>query len=127
MTQVVAALIRDGDKFMIFQRPESKTRAFQWEFVGGKVEDGETLEEGLIRECMEEIGVKITVGDIFMEVDHTYPDIDIHLTLFNAEIAEGDIKMIEHNDIRSITPDEIDNYVFCPADDEILKKIKKEF
>lgn len=127
ITQVVAALIRDGDKFMIFQRPESKTRAFQWEFVGGKVEDGETLEEGLIRECMEEIGVKITVGDIFMEVDHTYPDIDIHLTLFNAEIAEGDIKMIEHNDIRSITPDEIDNYVFCPADDEILKKIKKEF
>ncbi len=127
ITQVVAALIRDGDKFMIFQRPESKTRAFQWEFVGGKVEDGETLEEGLIRECMEEIGVKITVGDIFMEVDHTYPDIDIHLTLFNAEIAEGDVKMIEHNDIRSITPDEIDNYVFCPADDEILKKIKKEF
>ncbi len=127
ITQVVAALIRDGDKFMIFQRPESKTRAFQWEFVGGKVEDGETLKEGLIRECMEEIGVKITVGDIFMEVDHTYPDIDIHLTLFNAEIAEGDVKMIEHNDIRSITPDEIDNYVFCPADDEILKKIKKEF
>ncbi len=127
ITQVVAALIRDGDKFMIFQRPESKTRAFQWEFVGGKVEDGETLEEGLIRECMEEIGVKITVGDIFMEVDHTYPDIDIHLTLFNAEIAEGDVKMIEHNDIRSITPDEIDNYIFCPADDEILKKIKKEF
>lgn len=127
ITQVVAALIRDGDKFMIFQRPESKTRAFQWEFVGGKVEDGETLEEGLIRECIEEIGVKIKVGDIFMEVDHTYPDIDIHLTLFNAEIAEGDVKMIEHNDIRCITPDEIDNYEFCPADDEILKKIKKEF
>ena len=127
ITQVVAALIRDGDRFMIFQRPASKTRAYQWEFVGGKVEDGETLEEGLIRECVEEIGVKIKVGDIFMEVDHTYPDIDIHLTLFNAEIAEGEVEMIEHNDIRSITPDEIDNYEFCPADDEILKKIKIEF
>ena len=126
ITQVVAALIRDGDRFMIFQRPASKTRAYQWEFVGGKVEDGETLEEGLIRECVEEIGVKIKVGDIFMEVDHTYPDIDIHLTLFNAEIAEGEVEMIEHNDIRSITPDEIDNYEFCPADDEILKKIKIE-
>ena len=127
ITQVVAALIRDGDKFMIFQRPSNKTRAFQWEFVGGKVEDGETLEEGLIRECMEEIGVEIKVGDIFMEVDHTYPDINIHLTLFNAEIAEGKVTMIEHNDIRCITPDEINNYEFCPADDEILKKIKNEF
>ena len=127
ITQVVAALIREGDKFMIFQRPASKTRAFQWEFVGGKVEEGETLEDGLIRECMEEIGVKIKVRDVFMEVDHTYPDIDIHLTLFNAEIVEGEVQMIEHNDIRCITPDEIDNYEFCPADDEILKKIKKEF
>ena len=127
ITQVVAALIRESNKFMIFQRPASKTRAFQWEFVGGKVEEGETLEDGLIRECMEEIGVKIKVGDIFMEVDHTYPDIDIHLTLFNAEIVDGEVQMIEHNDIRCITPDEIDNYEFCPADDEILKKIKNEF
>lgn len=127
ITQVVAALIRKDNKFMIFQRPSNKTRAFQWEFVGGKVEEGETLEEGLIRECMEEIGVKVRVGDVFMEVDHTYSDIDIHLTLFNAEIAEGDVKMIEHNDIRCITPEEIDNYKFCPADDEILKKIRKEF
>ena len=127
ITQVVAALIRDGDKFMIFQRPATKTRAYQWEFVGGKVEEGETLEEGLVRECIEEIGVKIKVGDVFMEVDHTYPDIDIHLTLFNAEIEEGEVEIIEHNDIRCITPDEIDNYKFCPADDEIIKKIKKEF
>ena len=127
ITQVVAALIRNGDKFMIFQRPATKTRAYQWEFVGGKVEEGETLEEGLVRECMEEIGVKVRVGDIFMEVDHTYPDIDIHLTLFNAEIESGEVQMIEHNDIRCITPDEIDDYVFCPADDEILKKIKNEF
>ena len=127
ITQVVAALIRNGDKFMIFQRPATKTRAYQWEFVGGKVEEGETLEDGLVRECMEEIGVKVKVGDIFMEVDHTYPDIDIHLTLFNAEIESGEVQMIEHNDIRCITPDEIDDYVFCPADDEILKKIKNEF
>lgn len=127
ITQVVAALIRSGDKFMIFQRPATKTRAYQWEFVGGKVEDGESLEQGLIRECIEEIGVKVKVGDIFMEVDHTYPDIDIHLTLFNAEIEDGEVQMIEHNDIRCITPEEIDDYEFCPADDEILKKIKIEF
>lgn len=127
ITQVVAALIRNGDKFMIFQRPASKTRAYQWEFVGGKAEEGETLEEALIRECREEIGVTVSVGDIFTEVDHVYPDITIHLTLFNAEIAEGEVQMLEHNDIKSIAPAEIDRYRFCPADDEILKKIKETF
>ncbi len=127
MTQVVAALIRQGEKFMIFQRPESKTRAFQWEFVGGKVEAGETLEEALIRECREEIGVTVKVGEIFMEVDHEYPDITIHLTLFNAEISEGVPQKLEHNDIRCITPCEIPEYKFCPADDEILKKILTDF
>lgn len=127
MTQVVAALIRQGNKFMIFQRPETKTRAFQWEFVGGKVEEGETLEDALIRECREEIGVTVKPGDIFMEVDHEYPDITIHLTLFNAEITEGIPRKLEHNDIRCITPDEIPQYRFCPADDVILKKIIAEF
>ncbi len=127
MTQVVAALIRQGEKFMIFQRPENKTRAFQWEFVGGKVEAGETLEEALVRECREEIGVTVNVGEIFMEVDHEYPDITIHLTLFNAEISEGVPQKLEHNDIRYITPCEIPEYEFCPADDEILKKILTDF
>lgn len=127
MTQVVAALIRQGDKFMIFQRPETKTRAFQWEFVGGKVEEGETLEEALIRECHEEIGVTVKPLDIFAEIDHEYPDITIHLTLFNAVISEGIPQKLEHNDIKCITPDEIPQYRFCPADDEILKKIIAEF
>jgi 8-oxo-dGTP diphosphatase len=127
MVQVVAALIRKENGFMIFQRPITKTRALQWEFVGGKAEQGETLEEALVRECREEIGVAVKPLDIFMEVDHTYPDIDIHLTLFNAEIVEGEPQMLEHNDIRCITPEEIDNYNFCPADDEILKKIKEVF
>lgn len=125
MVQVVAALIRDGEKFMIFQRPSTKTRAYQWEFVGGKVEQGESLEDALIRECREEIGVTVRVGDVFTEVDHEYPDITIHLTLFNAEIAEGEVQMLEHNDIRCITPDEIPQYEFCPADDEILEKSGK--
>lgn len=127
MIQVVAALIRQGDKFMIFQRPENKTRAFEWEFVGGKAEKGETLEQALIRECREEIGVTVKVGSVFAEVDHEYPDITIHLTVFNAEIAEGTPQRLEHNDIRCITPDEIPQYEFCPADKDILKKIREEF
>lgn len=127
MVQVVAALIWRDEKFMICQRPLSKTRALQWEFVGGKVEKGETLEQALNRECIEEIGVGVEVGSVFAEVDHVYPDITIHLTLFNARLSGGEPKMLEHNDIRFITPSEIPQYEFCPADKDILEKIVSEY
>lgn len=123
MTEVVAALIRNGDKFMICQRPAHKSNALLWEFVGGKLEKGETKEEALIRECIEELDVKIEVGDEFFDVVHQYPDILVHLTIFNAAISEGTPKLLEHNDIKWITPEEIPDYNFCPADDEILEKI----
>ena len=123
MTEVVAALIWDKDKFMICQRSARKARGLLWEFVGGKVEPGETKEQALIRECREELAVTLSVGDVFMDVIHEYPDLTVHLTLFNATIAEGDPQMLEHNDIKWITPSEIQNYNFCPADKEILVKI----
>ena len=123
MTEVVAALIWDHDKFMICQRPANKARSLLWEFVGGKVEPGETKEQALIRECREELNVLLSVGDVFVDVVHEYSDITVHLTLFNATIAEGEPQKLEHNDIRWITPSEIPNYEFCPADEEILAKI----
>ena len=127
MVEVVAALIWDNDKFMICQRPAHKARALLWEFVGGKVEPGETKEQALIRECQEELDVTLSVGDIFMEVVHEYPDITVHLTLFNATIVEGVPQKLEHNDIKWIAVSEIDEYDFCPADIEILEKIKKTY
>ena len=123
ITEVVAALIWDIDKFMICQRPAHKARALLWEFVGGKVEPGETKEQALIRECQEELAVSLSVGDVFMDVIHEYPDITVHLTLFNATIAEGIPQKLEHNNIKWITPVEIPNYNFCPADKEILARI----
>ena len=123
MIEVVAALIWDNDKFMICQRPANKARALLWEFVGGKVESGETKEQALIRECREELAVSLAVGDVFMDIVHEYPDLTVHLTLFNATIAEGEPQKLEHNDIRWITPSEIPNYEFFPADEEILAKI----
>ena len=123
MTEVVAALIWQGNKFMICQRPAHKARGLLWEFVGGKVESGETKEQALIRECQEEVAVTLSVGDVFMDVVHEYPDLTVHLTLFNATIAEGESQMLEHNDIKWITPSEIPNYDFCPADEEILNKL----
>ena len=125
MVEVVAALIWEvnTNKFMICQRPAHKARGLLWEFVGGKVEPGEEKEQALIRECREELAVTLAVGDVFMDVVHKYPDLTVHLTLFNATIAEGEPQMLEHNDIHWITPSEIPNYVFCPADEEILAKI----
>ena len=123
MVEVVAALIWDNNKFMICQRPADKARALLWEFVGGKVEPGETKAQALIRECREELAITLDVGEVFMDVIHEYPDITVHLTLFNATIAEGVPQKLEHNDIRWITPAVIPNYEFCPADEEILKRI----
>ena len=125
MTEVVAALIWRGEKFMICQRPAHKARGLLWEFVGGKVEVGETREEALIRECQEELGVTLSVGEVFMDVTHEYPDLTVHLTLFHATIADGKPQKLEHNDIQWITPQEISNYDFCPADVEILAKIRQ--
>ena len=125
MTDVVAALIWEGDRFLACQRPAHKARALLWEFVGGKVEPGESLEAALIRECREELDITVEPKGVFMEVVHEYPDLTVRLTLFNAVIAEGVPRALEHNDIRWITTAEIDGLDFCPADEEILERLKK--
>ena len=123
MVDVVAALVVEDGKFMICQRPAHKARGLLWEFAGGKVESGETKEAALIRECREELGCTVAPGAVYMEVDHIYPDIAIHLTLFRATIAGGRPRKLEHADIRFIAPEEIPNYAFCPADAAILEQI----
>ena len=127
MTEVVAALIWRGDRFLICQRPAHKARGLLWEFVGGKVESGETKEQALGRECREALDIGIRVERQFMEVVHVYPDLTVRLTLFLASIWDGEPKLLEHNDLRWITVDEIDDYDFCPADEEILRRIRREF
>ena len=124
MIEVVAALIFEGEKFMICQRPAYKARGLLWEFVGGKVEPGETQVQALVRECREELGVELRVGEAVMEVLHEYPDICVHLTLLRAVIVEGVPKKLEHNDIRWIDTHEILLYDFCPADAEILRALQ---
>lgn len=123
MTEVVAALIWDNHRFLACQRPAHKSRALLWEFVGGKVEPGEGREDALVRECMEELGITVKPLDVFMEVTHEYPDITIHLTLYNAVITGGTIQLLEHKDARWLMPDEIPRYAFCPADKVILERI----
>lgn len=126
MTEVVAALIWDGNRFMACQRPAHKARGLQWEFAGGKVEPGETKEQALVRECREELAVTVSVGEAVMDVVHEYPDLTVHLTLFHAAITEGVPRKIEHNDIRWITVEEIGQYAFCPADEVILDHLRRQ-
>ena len=124
--EVVAALIWQGDRFLICQRPAQKARGLQWEFVGGKVEPGETKQQALVRECREELDITVSVGPVFMEVAHSYPDITIRLTVFHAFISQGTPKLLEHKDMRWILPEEAGQFDFCPADRVILNKIQKE-
>ena len=123
--EVVAALIRDKDRFLACQRPADKARALLWEFPGGKVEPGESGPEALIRECREELGVTLCVGEAFMDVTHEYPELTVHLTLYESTIAEGKVQKLEHNDVRWITVGEIDDYAFCPADQVFCAELKR--
>lgn len=127
MTEVVAALIWQGERFLACQRPPHKARGLLWEFVGGKVEPGETREQALIRECREELDVTVRVGGVFMELVHEYPDLTVHLTLFHAGIAEGTPKLLEHQALRWLTVEEMDQYPFCPADQAILNRLRERY
>ena len=126
MIEVVAALIWNDGKFLICQRPKHKARGLLWEFVGGKVEEGESKEQALIRECKEELNIQISVGEKFAEVTHEYSDITVHLTLFNASITSGEPQLLEHNAIKWIIPNEIPEYEFCPADKIFLDLIRSK-
>lgn len=127
IVEVVAALIgRDDGKLLICRRPQNKARALLWEFAGGKVEAGETKEAALKRECREELGVTLDVGEIYAETTHTYPDITIHLTLFYARIAEGEPRAVEHEELRWTLPEELPAFDFCPADSGIIARLAKE-
>ena len=126
VTEVAAALfVRDG-RFLICQRPEGKKRGLLWEFVGGKWESGETGPEALIRECREEMGIAVTVGSLYAQVVHEYPDITVRLSVYRAFLTGEEPKMLEHNAMAWITPEEIDRYEFCPADEPILRKIRQK-
>lgn len=127
IVEVVAALIWQDGKFLICQRPKQKVRGLLWEFVGGKVEQGETHIKALVRECREELDITVSVGELYMQLLHVYPDITIKLSLYLCEIQRGVPKCLEHNDLRWITPEEIPNFCFCPADTEILNKIQNDY
>lgn len=123
MLKVTAAIIRQDGKILICQRGEGGNCAFLWEFPGGKLEAGESEEECLIRECEEELGVHITIQGIFAETTFQYPDRRIAFTFFNANISSGELTPTVHKQVRWVTPKELSEYDFCPADTEIVQNL----
>ncbi len=126
MVNVVCALVWHNGKFFICQRNRNKVRGMLWEFPGGKVKSGESLEDALKRECMEELSADISVGNLFLQFNHKYPDIEIKLSVYLCSFNSQPV-LNEHNDFKWITPSEIDNFEFCPADKDVLEKIKNTF
>lgn len=125
MTDVVAALIRDAGRILVCQRPEGKMLAGCWEFPGGKPEPGETPQEALARECLEELNADISVGDLVCEVTHEYPDLTVRLQLYEARIAGRPPRLLEHQDMRWVTEAELDGLEFCPADVDIIHLLQE--
>lgn len=123
MTEVVAALIRREDQFLVCQRPADRSRGSLWEFAGGKMELGETLDKALERECREKIGVRIRVGKQLGDVYYDYPDIAVHVTLFDAELIRGTPRAKCVSGVKWISMDEVEDDQFCPADEQLITEV----
>ena len=125
MIEVVAALVRNGERFLIGQRPEGKMCAGRWEFAGGKVEAGETGPEALRREWREELGVELAVGALLAQTRHESPERTVHLSLYAARIASGAPRALEHSALRWVAAEDFDAYPFCPADAELIEQLRR--
>jgi 8-oxo-dGTP diphosphatase len=124
IVEVVAAVIRKDGKILITQRPDDVHLARLWEFPGGKVEAGESLESALQREIREELGIDITVGDEFYRVEHNYPEKSVRLHFFNCAIEEGEPKGLGVADLRWVLPADLVQFDFPPADAQLIEKLR---
>ena len=122
--EVVGAIIRDGDRYLVGQRAANKAQGGLWEFMGGKIESGETPEQALARECREELALEIENEHIIDSVVHEYPEKTIRLTLISCSPKSGSIpKALEHQQIRWVTRAEMDAIDFAPADRELIERM----
>ena len=123
---VVAAIVRKNGYILITQRPDDVHMARLWEFPGGKVEPGESLEVALVREIREELGIKIRVESEFFSVEHDYPEKSVRLHFFNCSILAGNAQPLQVADLRWVKPEELNNYAFPPADVEVIERLYDE-
>ena len=123
IVDVVGAIIKDGDRYLVGQRAANKAQGGLWEFMGGKIEPGETPEQALARECREELALEIENERIIDSVVHEYPEKTIRLTLISCTPKSGSApKALEHQQIRWVTRAEMDALDFAPADRDLIQK-----
>lgn len=128
MKKVSAGIVMYNGRILIAQRIHNKSLAYKWEFPGGKQENGETLQECLKRELMEELHLPVVVGDLFAETHYENQDINISLNAFWAESLTDKINYMDsHEQVQWVLPQELKKYDFAPADIEIVKKLEQFF
>jgi 8-oxo-dGTP diphosphatase len=118
--RVVAALIAEGDRILIQQRPEGTRLGGLWEFPGGKPEGAEDEAQALVRECREELGVEVSVGPRIFETEHDYPDLTVSLVLFRCQLVKGRPRSQEGQRIEWAERARLESYPFCEADLPVL-------
>ena len=126
--EVVAGIIMKANKFLVTQRGKGKYDyiSYKFEFPGGKVEEEETLEEALIRELKEELGIKVKICNFFMTVNHKYPDFKLKMHSFICEIVEGEIILKEHISSKWLEKNELLPLDWAAADIPIVEKLKNQ-
>ena len=123
IVEVVGAIIKDGERYLVGQRAANKSQGGLWEFMGGKIESGETPEQALARECREELDLEIENERIIDSVVHEYSEKTIRLTLIECTLKSGSVpRPNEHQDIRWVTREEMDELDFAPADRDLICK-----
>jgi 8-oxo-dGTP diphosphatase len=123
---VVAAILIDGDRIFATQRGYGAWKDY-WEFPGGKIEPGETPEEALSREILEELDTEIAVGEKLTTVEYDYPEFHLSMECFFASVTEGSLVLKEHEAAKWLRPDELDTVCWLPADRIIIGLLKGQF
>jgi 8-oxo-dGTP diphosphatase len=121
--EVVAAIVRRNGKILITRRLDHAHLGGLWEFPGGKVEAEESLEGALLREIREELGIEIAVGPEMFTIEHDYPTKSVRLHFFNCSIIQGEPQALDVSDLRWVTPSQLADFEFPPADAEVIQKL----
>jgi mutator protein MutT len=126
VVEVAAGLIFRDNRLLLAQRPEGAHLAGLWEFPGGKREPGETWEHCLQRELREELGVGVAVGECVLEQTHDYPARRVVLRFFRCRLTEGEPSGLDRQALAWVTPGELTNHTFPPADEALVRRLRSE-
>lgn len=122
--KVVAAIVQKENKILATKRGYGEF-INMWEFPGGKIESGETKEQALVREIKEELNIEISVDKFAIDIEYQYPNFYLFMSCFMCSIKEGSIELLEHNDGKWITKEELNTLNWLPADIDAVNYLKE--